>query len=98
MNKEELLTILESSSIIQGSHKLWQGPLNSHGYGQITYHGRKLLIHRISAYLYLNLNIDDSNIQANHKLDCEYKNCWNHEHLYLGNQIQNMRDLTRSGK
>jgi hypothetical protein len=67
---------------------------NQRGHGQLRYDGRSHGVHRLSAMLYLGLNLNDSKAQANHK--CPNKNCWNPEHLYIGTQSDNILDAVKN--
>lgn len=75
---------------------LWQGLLKN-GYGMIGFRYRQVKIHRLSAYLYLGLDLVDSNQKALHKRECNNKNCWNPDHLYVGSQQDNTLDSLVAG-
>lgn len=101
-DREELISRLKNKTVIDEMTGcwLWQGSTNGSGYGEIRFGkkpNKKYYIHRISAYLFLNLDINNSNIQVNHMIDCPNKNCWNFNHIYLGNATQNMQDAILLG-
>jgi hypothetical protein len=78
------------------NHWLWAGALNSKGYGQLTIDGKQYEVHRLSAYLYLGLNLDNSNEWACHKDNiCRFKDCWNPDHLYKGDKNSNSNDRSK---
>ena len=52
---------------------------------------------RLSAHIFLGLDIDNPHEQSNHKEICPNKNCWNPDHLYVGNQSQNINDSIING-
>ena len=54
-------------------------------------------VHRISAKLYLNYDLNDKEHDVLHNLTCFHKNCWNPEHLHIGTHADNMRDSWLSG-
>jgi len=76
---------------------IWTGAQNGVGYGRIRIGGRYYTTHRISAFLYLGLDLDNYELQANHKRECNNPICWYHEHLYVGTQAQNMADSAALG-
>lgn len=76
---------------------LWHGSNNGQGYGEIKLlQTKKFYVHRVSAKIYLNYDFLDKR-QVNHKMICPNKNCWNPEHLYIGTQVENMRDVRDLG-
>lgn len=75
---------------------LLSGFLDKDGYARIYYSGINMRANRISAHIYLELEIT-SKLQANHKPECPNKHCWNPIHLYVGNQYQNVRDSVKAG-
>lgn len=75
---------------------LWKGSCHGGGYGTFVYKGETFLAHRYSLELLLGRSIGEG-LQANHVNDCN-KRCCNWNHLYEGNQSQNMKDKFRNGK
>lgn len=71
---------------------LWQGGMDSGGYGWISIGHETITVHRISAVINLKLNPLDKTQWALHKLNCPNRNCWNPEHLYVGSRQENNRD------
>lgn len=71
---------------------LYDGYLNHHGYGECSFNNKTVKIHRLSAHLFLKLDLNDKSNQALHKKECPNRNCWNPEHLYIGTQANNMTD------
>jgi hypothetical protein len=68
----------------------WLGaPLNT-GYCQVIVGGVRWSVHRISAHLFLGLD-PDSGLMALHH--CDNRRCFNPDHLYIGTQADNMRDV-----
>lgn len=68
------------------------------GYKRVMIEGREIGVHRLSAYLFLGLDLDDNEQQANHKRECTSKACWNPEHLYIGTQKENIQDCVDTGR
>lgn len=82
---------------------LFSGSKSWQGYGWIGIFREGLKhktekVHRVSASLYLGYDLLDKTIQVNHIRECPNRNCWNPEHLYLGNQWQNVCDAVDLGK
>ena len=90
MTDEKLLQKLNKKKRIVGECWLWGGAQTSSGYGAITIWGQKKLVHRIAAYLYLDLDMDNKDIYVCHK--CSSKLCFNPEHIYLGDNGTNVKD------
>jgi hypothetical protein len=76
---------------------LLSGVLDKDGYARIFYMGCSMRANRVSAHLYLNLDIKNKKAQANHRPECPNHNCWNPIHLYVGNQYLNVRDQMKAG-
>lgn len=70
---------------------LWRQQGKS-GYGKLTWHGRTIDVHRVSAHIYLGLDLDSALLSL-HK--CHNKHCFNPEHLYVGTQRDNIGDSVR---
>lgn len=65
---------------------LFIGAQSPVGYGHMGYKGRTENVHRLSAHLFLGLELRDKTKTANHKINCPNKNCWNPDHIYVGTQ------------
>ena len=77
---------------------LWLGATDGRkGYGRIRFNKKKISTHRLSAHLYLKLDLFDKILRALHKHICPNKNCWNPEHLYIGTDRDNSKDAIESG-
>ena len=98
VTKEEIEIRLLNRRLIKEGHWLWTGALNQDGYGSINVNKKTIEVHRLSAWIYLNLNIEDSKKHALHKQICIIRRCFNPEHLYIGNHYDNMTDRVESGR
>jgi len=74
--------------------RLWTGRLNSSGYGVLRYHGKMWLAHRLSWSL--NRGEIPSGMSVLHR--CDVRNCVSADHLFIGNQNDNMKDCARKGR
>lgn len=72
----------------------WSGGLSSTGYGRVGFLGNIYYCHRVSYEMHKG-PIPDGLI-ACHK--CDNPKCCNPEHLFLGTQADNMRDMGRKGR
>jgi hypothetical protein len=89
----DIIERLKEKTLFSANHWLWMGyALN--GYGKAKYMGKQRFVHRISAHIYLGLDLD-SELNVNHK--CEFKHCWNPDCLYVGTQTENVADSVKSG-
>lgn len=69
----------------------WIGGVNKHtGYGQLTYKSKAKLAHRLSYELHKG-SIPEKQVVMH---TCDNKTCVNPEHLKLGTQADNMRDMS----
>ena len=94
-DKESVLKRLWESTIQnERGCRLWTGAI-SNGFGvvRLKRFGPKFYVHRLSAYIYHGLNIDNRQEQANHRDElCENRNCWAPEHLKIGSHLSNIQD------
>lgn len=72
----------------------WEGPVGGTGYGYIGYEGKQWRTHRL-AYKLKHGEIP-SGLFVLHK--CDNKRCCNPDHLYLGTNDDNMRDVVGRGR
>ncbi len=91
--RNQLLNTIKSRTKYVDDCWLYFPTTTTTGYGDIIIDGRVRGVHRISASLFLGLDLDDKNLQVNHKSICKYRNCWNPDHIYIGTHADNMRDL-----
>ena len=70
----------------------WQGNLNRKGYGTISYRNRLVTVHRAAAHAYLGVPLR-SPLHVLHR--CDNRRCFNPEHLFLGTNLDNVRDRDR---
>ena len=71
----------------------WTAGLNYDGYGCFCYNGNSRPAHRFSYTLHVGIIPEE--IMVLHK--CNNRKCVNPEHLYLGNNSNNMMDCVASG-
>jgi hypothetical protein len=71
------------------------GCIAANGYAVITIHKKYHHLHRVSASVFLGLDLNDRSQTANHKSICPNRDCFNPDHLYLGNQSRNVQDSVR---
>jgi HNH endonuclease len=86
------MTVPDSQII--GSCIEWSGGKNKSGYGRKWHKGRVLLAHRV-AWIETHGPIPDG-MCVLHR--CDVRSCVNVEHLFLGTQADNMRDMAEKGR
>ena len=74
---------------------LWHGA-KSGGYGNARVDGLVYKVHRISASVFLGLNIENSDECALHR--CDVGLCFNPEHLFIGTNLDNVQDKIGKGR
>jgi hypothetical protein len=75
---------------------IWTGAMHRNGYGKIGIEGRTEQVHRASAHVWLNFDLK-SKLRVLHKNSCHRRNCFNPDHLYVGNQSRNILDAVELG-
>jgi len=77
-----------------GACWMWIGSPVSSGYGRMWVDGRPLLAHRISYEIHN--GVEPGSLFVCHR--CDVKLCVNPEHLFLGTQTDNARDMVAKGR
>lgn len=102
MNSTKWLSGLEQKLLayrrIDSATQCWifTGALDKLGYGRFQHKSIRLHSHRISAHLYLGLDLNDKTKLACHKEDiCPNNSCFNPDHLYVGTYSSNAIDWNR---
>lgn len=74
---------------------LWTGMKQLSGYGILKMANRKYRVHRVSAMLYKQFDINNSLLVCHH---CDVRLCFNPEHLFIGTHLDNHQDRDRKGR
>lgn len=85
--------LLSGKSINTNGCWIWTKGRFTDGYGSLSYNSRTLRTHRVSAHIYLGLDLDATKVLVCHK--CNNRLCFNPEHLYLGTNSDNVRDTVK---
>jgi hypothetical protein len=72
----------------------WIGFINKSGYGRLQWHMKMTLAHRLSYVLYVG-PIPDGMFVC-HK--CDNRKCVNPDHLFIGDHLDNMHDMSLKGR
>lgn len=90
-----LARVTAKSVVNENGCRLWQGHVNSKGYGMTTYRSKTVAIHR--KVLGWKLGLDLSTIQFSCHT-CDERRCWNEDHLFLGDAKANNNDCAAKGR
>lgn len=90
-DKEKLKSYLLKKSVRIGDCLRFTGK-HENGYGAITIDSRKWGVHRLSAYIFHDLDLSNPSLMALHKTECKFKDCWDEHHIYVGTQSDNIKD------
>ena len=98
--KRDVKDRLEQNTIHNKETGCWifMGTVGETGYASIWWQGKMQRVNRLSAHLFLGLDLANKKQVACHKDDkCNNRRCWNPEHLYVGTQQQNVQDAIKKG-
>ena len=73
---------------------LWSGKINNKGYGLMSANNRQQLVHRLAYEAMHGMVVPGLNVL--HR--CDTPRCWEPEHLWLGTQRENVRDMRVKGR
>ncbi len=73
----------------------WKGAKNQYGYGITWFMGKLVSANRLAAHLWLRFDLK-SKLRVLHK--CDNPACFNPKHLFVGTQLDNMRDMAVKGR
>lgn len=91
LDKEKLKNYLLKRTLKVGDCWRFTGT-HVKGYGKINIDQKGFLVHRLSAYIFHGLDLNDSSMMALHKPECKFRDCWSGIHIYVGNNSDNIRD------
>lgn len=89
MTKDRLL----ERRVVVGDCWEWSGSKDPCGYGRIKSLGKNFSVHRIAYELWIG-SVEDNSVL--HK--CDNPSCFNPDHLFLGTQADNMKDMVVKGR
>jgi len=90
---ERFMSKVEESKDDEGCWD-WKAGKFTNGYGSISIAGKNKLAHRVAYRLFLG-PITENKLVC-HK--CDNKSCVNPDHLFLGDQFDNMRTVNKKGR
>lgn len=99
LDKKYLSKLLKESCTVdpQTGCWLWERARDlKRGYGGISIMKKDYSPHRLSAYVWLGLNLNNHKMQACHK--CDTPQCISPKHLFVGTQSDNIKDCYKKGR
>lgn len=94
LKKDKAIKEIILSNIIKADCWEWQGAKDNKGYGVVGHRRRKYKAHRLSYQAFISTPPDSLNVC--HK--CDNPSCVNPEHLFLGTQKDNAKDMVFKGR
>lgn len=73
---------------------IWTRNKNKGGYGRLQINGKALLVHRV-AFALFNGPVFNGKVVCHR---CDNPSCWNPKHLFVGTNLDNIRDCHKKGR
>lgn len=73
----------------------WTGSRAPAGYGAMSFHGKRTLVSRVSAAVFLGFSLDAALFVCHH---CDNPPCFNPAHLFIGTAADNTQDRISKGR
>ena len=86
--------LLAMSEVDAGGCLIWSGSKSTKGYGRVWWEGRLHQAHRASYTA--NVGAIPEGLHVLHR--CDNPSCINHEHLFLGTNLDNVQDKVAKGR
>jgi hypothetical protein len=87
--------LVSRSTLTPGECWIWHGWTNHKGYGQTSYHGQNVFIHRKIYELMHGVLLTTEQFVCH---TCDQRSCWNPAHLFLGDAKVNNNDCAAKGR
>ena len=98
MDVDTIKSILDRRTSINTKTGCWEYlGLDGSGYGVVSIDHQSYKVHVLSAQIYLHY-VPVPGSMICHKPVCKSRNCWNPEHIYIGNAKKNNWDTAAAGK
>lgn len=98
MRERFIKRLLSKRQVTPDGHWIWTGLLHPNGYAQTSINYKNYLVHRLSAHVYLGLDLADQKQKACHVRECLRRDCFNPDHLYVGDSQSNTDDMMAMGR
>lgn len=94
-NRKWLERVRAKSIVTESGCLVWQGHLQTKGYGGTTYRGENVAIHRQVYKLLIKADLETQDFVCH---SCDIRACWNIEHLWVGKPADNSLDMVKKGR
>jgi hypothetical protein len=96
----EIVSLMWDQTIQKDGCWLYTGN-KRRGHGAISLHGIHYGVHQLSLSIFKGINLEyklDGSLLTLHIRECPNKNCWNPDHLYVGTNSDNTKDMVAIGR